>query len=126
MSNLKCLKCLVTHKLNCLTRRLRRSTLGFSMFRLLDPESCEELGYLRSEAEVSEYNTKTKTLDGFWCLKIICDINQLPEYLTCQFGLHLRSSLLRFHYHFGWLATVERVEHRLCIISLLLSHALIV
>lgn len=37
----------VTHKLNCLTSRLRRSTLGFSMFRLLEPESCEELGYLR-------------------------------------------------------------------------------
>lgn len=48
---------LLTHKLNCLTRRLRRSTLGFSIFRLLEPESCEELGYLRQESEVSEYNT---------------------------------------------------------------------
>lgn len=39
------------------------------------------------------------------------DIYQLLELvlavLTCQFGLHLKSSLLRFHYHFGWLATVR-------------------
>lgn len=36
----------MTHKLNCLTRRFRRSTCGFSMVTLLEAESCEELGIL--------------------------------------------------------------------------------
>lgn len=42
-------------KLNCRTRRLRRSTLGFSIFRLLDPESCDELGYLSVWSPLEEF-----------------------------------------------------------------------